>query len=145
MAKTPKKRAKARQKSIEGAPPTSNRAGAHGNLGKGILRCPVELQTEIVDYFLPVGSTSDKYYYESDPILRPMYLERTDALRTLSQVSLDYRRVFLPLLYETLNACCGQRPKEDSNKMSFFKHVGDTLRRKSKGLVANPELASYVR
>ena len=143
MTKPPKKKTKARQKSVEGAPPTSNRVGAHGNLGKGILRCPVELQNEILDYYLPVGPTSgSEGYFGPDPVLHPIYLERTTALRTLSQVSLDYRRVFLPLLYETLNVCCAE---QSLNRVSFYKHVGDTLRRKSRGLIANPQLASYVR
>ena len=122
---------------IKGAPSTSNRAGATGNSGKGLLFCPVELQTEILDYF-PAVETVTTFNGGGDPILSSTFLERTDLLRSLSQVSLDYRRVFLPLLYQNLNICAKR------GLGAFYKYVGEALRKKMEGLGANPELASYV-
>lgn len=137
MAKKRKTAVAAPFKPIQGAPPTSNRAGANGNSGKGLLSCPIELQTEILDYFPAVTSTT-RFRAGRDPILPPTFLERTDLLRSLSQISLDYRRVFLPLLYETVNICVAR------GGGAFYKQVGDALRRKMEGLAANPELASCV-
>ena len=109
------------------------------NLERGLLTLPVELTTEILDYFPAIGPYTE--VHNSDPVLLEIYLVRIDILRALSQVSIDYRRFFLPLLWESLDVCFKMR---NSMTSAFYKYVGDALIRKCDGLSANPNLASYI-
>ena len=111
------------------------------NLEKGLLSLPVELVTEILDYFPTIGPYT-AVNHGSVPLLPGIFLVRVDILRALSQVCIDYRRSFLPLLWESLNICFERRTKGLTN--AFYKHLGDTLVRKCDGLSANPNLASYI-
>lgn len=110
------------------------------NSEKGILSLPLELQREILGYYQKIDFLTRTPH--DNPILPDEYLEYTDALRALSQVSVAYRQVFLPLLWETVNVCFSQR---GANPTSFFKHVGEALARKCDGLKANPELRPLVK
>ena len=111
------------------------------NLERGLLSLPVELTTEVLDYFPVIGPYNAVSYI--DYLLPEIYLVRIDMLRALSQVCIDYRRVFLPLLWESLNVCFMREDSPDS-KRAFYKHVGKALVRKCDGLLANPNLASYI-
>ena len=111
------------------------------NLERGLLSLPVELSTEILDYFPAIKSYTAFNHYEH--LLPEIYLVRIDMLRALSQVCIDYRRVFLPLLWESLNVCF-MRKDSPQSKRAFYKHVGEALVRKCDGLLANPDLASYI-
>ena len=111
------------------------------NLERGLLSLPVEVSTEILDYFPSIGpyTTVNNVYN----LLPEIYLVRIDMLRALSQVSIDYRRVFLPLLWESLNVCF-MREDGPGSMGAFYKHVGEALVRKCDGLLANPSLSSYI-
>jgi hypothetical protein len=115
------------------------------NLERGLMSLPVELTTEILDYFPTIGPYTAVYSYNDNPILPEFYLVRVDILRALSQVCIDYRRIFLPLLWESLNPCFKKR--RDSSKPSsnaFYEQVGDALIRNCDALTVNPNLASYI-
>jgi hypothetical protein len=103
-----------------------------------LLSLPVELTSEILDYFPKIGPHTT--VHALNPIVPKSYLVRIDVLRALSQVCIHYRRVFLPLLWESLNICFALRG--DTSKSTKF--YGDTIVRKCDGLSANPNLASYI-
>ena len=111
------------------------------NLERGLLSLPVELSTEILDYFPAIRPYTEVYDFHH--LLPEIYLVRIDILRALSQVCIDYRRVFLPLLWESLNVCF-MREENPESKGAFYKYVGDALVRKCDGLSVNPNLASYI-
>ncbi|KDR85741.1 hypothetical protein GALMADRAFT_218830 [Galerina marginata CBS 339.88] len=114
------------------------------NAQKGLLPLPAELKLEIFDNFLIIGPFTETPGNDY-PVLPIAYLERTDTLRALSQVCVAYRREFLPVLWETFNACCAARPSSGSNPNNFFKHIGETLLLKSKGVSVNPTLGAFIR
>lgn len=99
----------------------------------------MELTTEILSYFPAIDAHTGIRHGEDDPVLPVVYLQRPDILRALSQTCAAYRRVFLPLAWENLDVCVGPRVKS-----AFFKHAGETLERKSNGLLENKDLAKYV-
>ena len=109
---------------------------------KGLLSFPVELSTEILDYFPAMGPFTEPHFHHQ--ILPDIYLARIDILRALSQVCIDYRRVFLPLLWESLNVCFMRKNSPFEPPGAFYKHVGDALVRRCDSLLANPNLASYI-
>ena len=109
---------------------------------RGLLSLPVELTTEILDYFPAIGPHTEFYFY--DHVLPEFFLVREDILRALSQVCIDYRRVFLPLLWDSLNVCFSLRRDSPGWSNAFYKHVGEALVRKCDGISANPNLASYI-
>ena len=118
------------------------------NSERGLISLPVELTTEILDYFPDIGPYTAVRLtpYDGLPGLVELYLVRVDILRALSQVCVAYRRVFLPRLWESLNICFRMRranPKW-SKAFSGYKHLGQALIRKCEGLSANPDLASYI-
>ena len=109
------------------------------NMERGLVSLPVELSTKILDYFpaiRPYTAVSNHHHLLSD-----IYLVRIDILRALSQVCIDYRRVFLPLLWESLNLCF---LRGDTPTGGFHKPFCEALVRKCDGLSANPNLASYI-
>lgn len=109
------------------------------NAGKAFLSIPMELTTEILSHFPAIDAYTR--IRSDDPVLPTVYLQRPDILRALSQTCVAFRRVFLPLAWENLDVCVGPRVKRSS---TFFKHAGDTLKRKSDGLLENKDLAKYV-
>ena len=112
------------------------------NLERGLLSLPVELWTEILDYFPSIGPYTSVYMdYHSLP---EFFLVRLDVLRALSQVCIDYRRVFLPLVWDSFNACFTMRVGTPGWSSAEYVHVGEALIRKCDGLSANPSLASYI-
>ena len=110
------------------------------NLERGLLSFPVELTTEILDYFPAIGPYTSVNSNNGYPILPEIFHVRIDVLRALSQVCIDYRRAFLPLLWESINVCF----TTIGPTTTFYKHVGEGLVRKCDGLSANPNLASYI-
>ena len=119
-------------------PPRTQKTGKNANTG--LLLLPGELQSEILNNFLPIVSQTQVPH--DTPVLGKIYLERTDVLRALSQVCVSYRHHFLPLLWQTLNLCYLAR---SGREITFFKHVGDALVRKCNGLSQNSELSSFIR
>jgi hypothetical protein len=114
------------------------------NRERGLLPLPVELTTKILDYFPTIGPYTTVTNGIGDPAVLPeIFLVRIDILRALSQVCIDYRRVFLPLLWESLNICFTMR-KDNPECRAFHINVGYALVRKCDGLSANPNLASYI-
>ena len=112
------------------------------NLERGLLSLPVELTTEILDYFPSIGPHTELHFY--DHVLPEFYLVRQDILRALSQVCIDYRRVFLPLLWDSLDVCFELRRDNPGWSNAFYWRVGEALVRKCDGISANPNLASYI-
>jgi hypothetical protein len=115
------------------------------NLERGLLCLPVELTTEVLDYFPTIGFYTTVLHNPSDAVLPKFYLVRIDILRALSQVCIDYRRVFLPLLWDSLNLCFAMRTTNPKWPNGYDKHAGEAIVRNCDGLLANPNLASYIR
>jgi len=109
------------------------------NAGKAFLSIPMELTTEILSHFLAIDAHTGIRSSQGNPVLPIEYLERPDILRALSQTCVAFRRLFLPLAWENLDVCV--EPREFC---AFYKHAGDTLKRKSDGLLENKDLAKYV-
>ena len=61
------------------------------NLDKGLLSMPVELRTEFLDYYPTIGLYTHR---DHNTVLHEFYLVRTQVLRALSQVCVEYRRIF---------------------------------------------------
>jgi hypothetical protein len=99
---------------------------------------------EILSYFeyLPIPITSKNYItpHGIDYLLPSRYLERTTALRLLSQTCKLWRNIFFPLLWERLEACLSH-----SSTGAWYKIYGESLIRKSSLVCENPEIASHVR
>jgi hypothetical protein len=110
-----------------------------------VLELPLELLMEIISYFecLPVpmiASRSTAPYiigYSSGP---SRYLERTDALRLLSQTCKLWRHIFFPLLWERLEPCLTH-----SESGAWYKVYGESLIRKSSLVCETPHIALHVR
>ncbi|KAJ7464630.1 hypothetical protein FB451DRAFT_442814 [Mycena latifolia] len=120
---------------------TSRGARPH-QTSKGLLTMPVELLHLISLYFgcpveVPVGHLG----HTTDPALPLEYYDRSDALRALSQTCYALRLTFLPMLWECMNICVKSRTGKDS---TFWKSLGDQLKRTSEGLVHELELLSYI-
>jgi hypothetical protein len=111
------------------------------NAQLAFCKLPLELTTEILSYFPSIGPLTSVGNSSGQPILGAKYLERPDILRSLSQTCVAYRNMFLPVLWETFNACIEARSGEEQ----FFRHAGETLTRKSAGLLETAELAAMVR
>jgi hypothetical protein len=113
------------------------------NLERGLLSLPVELTTEILDYFPTIGPYNEVFFFmfNSIPILPELYRVRIDVLRALSQVCIDYRRIFLPLLWDSLNMCCFTMRKAITG---WKEYIPEALIRNCDGLSTNPNLASYI-
>ena len=83
-------------------------------------------------------------------LLPAIFLVRGRVLRALSQVCINYRRGFLPLLWDSLNLCfkMGQGPRKylDDRDVPdlYYKPVVEAQLCKFDGLSANPNLASYI-
>lgn len=134
----PKKRKTARNSpATKETTPSNSHLLKNTERDRGLLLLPAELHSEILDNFLPVVSQT-QVPPSGTPVLASIYLERTDVLRALSQVSVSYRKHFLPLLWQVLNMCF-------ADEAAFYKHLGDTLVRKCKGLSQNPELLTFIR
>ena len=73
------------------------------NSERGLLSLPVELTTEILDYFPTIGPYTASCSYNASTVLLAIFLVRIRILRALSQVCIDYRRGFLPLVWDSLD------------------------------------------
>jgi hypothetical protein len=73
-----------------------------------LLELPLELIMEILSYFdcLPrITGKLDYGLFGIDPTVARRYLERTDALRALSQTCRSWRNRLFPLLWDRLEPC----------------------------------------
>lgn len=140
------------------------------NARKGLVRLPIELITHILSNYKTIGNLtaipdSDEQHEArvakiqaavasgpehqdvdllgGEPVLPRSYLERPDALRALSQTCVAYRRVFLPILFESLDVCVTTRPGNPTR--AFYKHIGEALERKCSGLAKREDLWGMVR
>jgi hypothetical protein len=71
-------------------------------------------------------------------------LERSNAMRAMSQTCRDWRRTLLPLLYQSLDAGAIVRPESQAEDQ-WFVQCAERLISKCGGLGDNPELAWYTR
>ena len=118
-------------------------APAFPNTRSTFLELPLELIMEILshfDYLPTITGKVDYGLFGIDPAVTRRYLERTDALRALSQTSRSWRDLLFPLLWERLEPCL-----TNSTSKEWFKVYGDSLIRKSALICENPEVASHVR
>ena len=107
------------------------------------LELPLELLMEIISYYkaipipcAPTDPSSPTFYH----FVKSEYLERTDALRALSQTCRLWRNVFFPLLWQRLEACATH-----SASGAWYQVLGESLIRKSFLVNENQEVASNVR
>jgi len=114
-------------------PPKKRKTGKNGDTG--LLG---ELQSEVLDNFLPIVSQT-----QVKPPYSEEYTLRGRMFSAPCQVCVSYRHHFLPLLWQTLNLCCGAR--SGGHEITFYIHVGDALVRKCNGLSQNSELSSFIR
>ena len=119
-------------------------AFAFPNTSATLLELPLELIMEVLSHFecLPAIITG-KFDYDLfgiDPKITRRYLERTDALRALSQMCRSWRNLFFPLLWERLEPCLIH-----SDSGNWSEGYGNSLIRKSAFVCENPEIASHVR
>ncbi|KAJ7187132.1 hypothetical protein C8R46DRAFT_285000 [Mycena filopes] len=125
-------------------------------IANAVLQVPTEVWLEIVSdtNFLLLGSEKDgiprsllllgRERISSCPkTVPPAYRERPAALRALSQTCRALRVIFLPLLWEYLEACF---PSKDGNE-AWHTRVANVLLDRCKALVKaeNVGLARYVR
>ena len=128
---------------------TANVKAAEGpafpNTGSTLFKLPLELIMEILSYFncLPIITNKlNLSLFGINPKVSRRYLERTDALRALSQTCRSWRNLFLPLLWERLESCCSVMDIDSGNR---FESNMNSLIRKSALVCENPEIASHVR
>lgn len=117
---------------------------AFPNKGSKIRELPWELFMEILSHFgrLPIPVTADNNFSPLGVDFKrsSLYLERTDALRALSQTCKLWRDLFFPLLWERLEPCLTH-----SETATWYKIYGESLIRKSTLVCENSEIASHVR
>jgi hypothetical protein len=94
----------------------------------------LELYLEILSYYPAVPKRAWPY----DHHLPATYSDRPAVLCALSQTCHALRRIFLPLLWERLDACA---PPSGL----WYKHIAATLEARGVGLQARPDLAVHVR
>lgn len=104
-----------------------------------MLSLPPEIIDEIMKFYPEIFVGAPKIS-NNEPVLSSEYLQRTRALRSLSQVSRAYRNTFLPLLWETINICCCKQ-----DERSFYKTLGETMIRYTSGLEKSPALKPFIR
>ena len=115
-------------------------APAFPNTHSAFLELPLELIMEILSHLdcLPIITTKlNCHRFSSDPRVSGRYLERTNALRALSQTCRSWRNLFSPLLWERLEL------HSDSGKWSD--NNADLLMRMSAFVCENPEISLHVR
>ena len=118
-------------------------ASAFPNTRSTFLELPLELIMEILSHFdcLPIITSKLNYHlFDGNRRVSGWYLERTNALRALSQTCRSWRNLFSPLLWERLDPCL---IPSDSNRR--FESNGNLLMRMSAFVCENPEIASHVR
>lgn len=123
----------------------SNRFGnnlqAEATLSNGkakALQLPLELLMEVMSHFKAVSTGI--IYGHSSRGLDSSYLERTDALRSLSQTCKLWRYIFFPLLWERLDVFATH-----SQSGAWYQVFGETMIRKCFLVTENQEIASHVR
>ncbi|KAF8646023.1 hypothetical protein AX16_007448 [Volvariella volvacea WC 439] len=139
---------------IEAQEPSSSKtapAGAPVQQSSKIFDLPVELFNEILSYFPEIPIPTTTIYYT--PLLSPVTLERSDALRALSQTCRSFREVLLPLLWQRLDASAIRFTTTAQDADTFRRHeiptnwylgISQALERKSLGLLQNPQFAAHV-
>jgi hypothetical protein len=118
-------------------------ASAFPNTRSTLLELPLELIMEIISHFdcLPlITSKLNYYHFSDDPRVSGWYLERTNALRALSQTCRSWRNLFFPLLWERLEPCLIHFGLDKRSERK-----ADLLMRMSAFVCENPEIASHVR
>jgi hypothetical protein len=140
-----KSKKRVKRASLETCAVKAAEASAFPNVDKGskLLELPLELIMEIVSHFDHLPIITGKLDYSPfgvDPTISRRYLERTDALRALSQTCKLWRHLFFPLLWERLEPCLTH-----SKAAAWYKVYGESLIRKSSLVCENPEIASHVR
>ncbi|KAF8159182.1 hypothetical protein B0H34DRAFT_747703 [Crassisporium funariophilum] len=110
-----------------------------------VFELPLELLMEILSHFqvLHTHTNLDTNHITiaySEHIWSLFYLERTDILRSVSQTCKAWRIIFLPLLWERLEACATH-----SLTTKMFPIFGTPLVRKSMFISTRPELAAHIR
>ena len=116
------------------------------NANRGFLKLPPELWDEIFQHFYGVDLLSRVPGSNDDRVLPPKFLQKSDALRSLSQLCVAYRKIFLPILWESFMVCFNVRGRTNGEEEPlFFRHVGQTLLRKCDGLTSRADLHPLIK
>ncbi|KAG6886856.1 hypothetical protein C0992_001978 [Termitomyces sp. T32_za158] len=124
-----------------------------------VFELPNEIWLEILSYFCSVRIPTLKISHA--PLLSSLTLERTHALRALSQTCRAFRTLFLPELWERFEVCATPRQIENpmltnysgSNRQTndfylsgaWYKYIAEALEKRSNGLMQSLDHRSYVR
>lgn len=140
-----KSKKRVKRSSLEASPvkPAEPPPFPNNDKGSTLLELPLELIMEILSHFDSLPTITGKLDYSPfgvSPMVARRYLERTDALRALSQTCRLWRNLFFPLLWERLEPCLTH-----SKAAAWYKVYGESLIRKSSLVCENQEIASHVR
>lgn len=108
----------------------------------GFLDLPVELCDMIFEsLWHDCEDITREAVLRNYDILQMTHATKEDTLRPLSQVCRTLRDVFLPRLWEHMQACVVRT----EGRKAFHKILGERLERLSKGLLQTPDIARHVR
>jgi hypothetical protein len=136
-----KSKTRIQQSPLETVDVKAAEASAFPNTRSTFLGLPLELIMEILSHFdcLPIITSKLNYHRFHDRRVSGWYLERTNALRALSQTCRSWRNLFSPLLWERLEPCLIHSDLDQRSES------GDSLMRMSGFVCENPEIAFHVR
>ncbi|KAF8679434.1 hypothetical protein RHS04_04813 [Rhizoctonia solani] len=109
---------------------------------QGFLAIPNELVSQILSYYPEIKTI----HILMNPTFignwkdAENYFVRFDVLRSLSQLCRLARDIYLPLLWERFQVCLTTNVEGQ-----WFRSIGQTMERKSKGMLRNKHLWPYVK
>ena len=127
-------------------PPTSPGVADFAPPGERATHTPLDVFLEITSnlYSVPFDKHGEKEASNAGYYLGERALERSNALRALSQTCKDWRRTLLPLRYQSIEAGAIVRP-EILAKDQWFIQCAELLISECGRLADNPQLAWYTR
>lgn len=99
-------------------------------------RLPPELLLMVAEYYPQISPIA---VIGCHNVMSPIWRERHNVLRALSQTCRGMRDLFLPMLYEEVEACV-----QEDMAIPTAKFVSYVLRRQCLGLLRTPLLAAHV-
>ncbi|KAF8761803.1 hypothetical protein RHS01_01214 [Rhizoctonia solani] len=117
-------------------------ASSTRSASRGFLALPNELVSQILSYYPEIKTI----HILMNPTFignwkdAENYFVRFDVLRSLSQLCRLARDIYLPLLWERFQVCLTTNVEGQ-----WFRSIGQTMERKSKGMLRNKHLWPYVK
>ncbi|THH13226.1 hypothetical protein EW146_g6967 [Bondarzewia mesenterica] len=106
-----------------------------------VSKVPLDVWLEILVHYPTMTRDAVKGQDLINPVFERPFRERFDVLRALSQTCKDLRILLLPLAWSRLEVCTVRATCDQS----FYKQVGEALKRKSEGLLKrSPHLLPLV-